>query len=123
MIFPVERLIAAQFPQWAHLPITPVEPGGWDNRTFRLGETMTVRLPSTPGQAGQAEKERCWLPVLAPGPVGAAGSCGRRSSPSPARATPAELAVISTRCSLVDQQRRVVSVDTPARTGATRSGG
>jgi aminoglycoside phosphotransferase (APT) family kinase protein len=66
MIFPVERLIAAQFPWWAHLPITPVQPGGWDNRTFRLGDTMTVRLPSTPGHAGQAEKEQRWLPVLAP---------------------------------------------------------
>jgi aminoglycoside phosphotransferase (APT) family kinase protein len=66
MIFPVERLIATQFPQWAHLPITPVDPGGWDNRTFRLGDMMTVRLPSTPGHAGQAEKEQHWLPVLAP---------------------------------------------------------
>ncbi len=66
MIFPVERLIAAQFPQWAHLPVTPVEPGGWDNRTFRLGGTMTVRMLSSPGHAGQAEKEQRWLPVLAP---------------------------------------------------------
>ena len=42
----VSRLVATQFPQWAHLPITPVEFGGWDNRTFHLGEQMTVRLPS-----------------------------------------------------------------------------
>ena len=32
----VRRLVAGQFPQWAELPITPVEVDGWDNRTFRL---------------------------------------------------------------------------------------
>jgi hypothetical protein len=42
----VTRLIASQFPQWADLPITPAEPNGWDNRTFRLGADMSVRLPS-----------------------------------------------------------------------------
>ena len=40
------RLVVAQFPQWAHLPVRPVELGGWDNRTFHLGEDMSVRLPS-----------------------------------------------------------------------------
>lgn len=42
----VRRLIAAQFPQWAHLDVRPVAAGGWDNRTFHLGEQMSVRLPS-----------------------------------------------------------------------------
>ena len=40
------RLIDSQFPQWSQLPITPVEVDGWDNRTFRLGPELTVRLPS-----------------------------------------------------------------------------
>src|SRR5262245_47039763 len=31
------RLVDSQFPRWAHLPITPVELNGHDNRTFRLG--------------------------------------------------------------------------------------
>jgi aminoglycoside phosphotransferase (APT) family kinase protein len=61
----VGRLIAAQFPQWASLPIRPVA-GGWDNRTFHLGEAMTVRLPSAAHYAAQAEKEQRWLPRLAP---------------------------------------------------------
>ncbi|MCZ7374485.1 hypothetical protein [Micromonospora sp. WMMC250] len=26
----VRRLIAEQFPRWAHLPVRPVEVGGWD---------------------------------------------------------------------------------------------
>lgn len=62
----VSRLIAAQFPQWAHLPIRPVEVDGWDNTTFRLGEDMSVRLPSAGRYAAQVEKEHRWLPRLAP---------------------------------------------------------
>jgi aminoglycoside phosphotransferase (APT) family kinase protein len=61
----VSRLVAAQFPQWADLPIRRVEPGGWDNVTFRLGTDMLVRLPSADRYAGQVSKEHRWLPVLA----------------------------------------------------------
>lgn len=60
------RLVDGQFPQWADLPITPVELSGIDNRTFRLGEQMTVRLPSALGYALQVDKEQTWLPLLAP---------------------------------------------------------
>jgi aminoglycoside phosphotransferase (APT) family kinase protein len=62
----VSRLVAAQFPQWANLPIRPVELDGWDNTTFRLGEDMSVRLPSGDIYAPQVNKEHLWLPVLAP---------------------------------------------------------
>jgi aminoglycoside phosphotransferase (APT) family kinase protein len=62
----VRRLIDTQFPQWRDLPITPVEFGGWDNRTFHLGSRMTVRLPSALGYALQVEKEQRSLPILAP---------------------------------------------------------
>jgi aminoglycoside phosphotransferase (APT) family kinase protein len=62
----VRRLIAAQFPQWAHLPVRPVDVGGWDNRTFHLGDTMSVRLPSAAPYALAVAKEHRWLPVLAP---------------------------------------------------------
>jgi aminoglycoside phosphotransferase (APT) family kinase protein len=62
----VRRLIAAQFPQWDGLPVRPVQPGGWDNRTFRLGDRMSVRMPSRPCYALQVEKEQRWLPRLAP---------------------------------------------------------
>jgi aminoglycoside phosphotransferase (APT) family kinase protein len=62
----VRRLLTAQFPQWADLPITPAVPQGWDNRTFRLGAELSVRLPSAAGYTPQVEKEHRWLPVLAP---------------------------------------------------------
>lgn len=60
----VARLIAEQFPEWAELPIEPVQPQGWDNRTFRLGADMKVRLPSAQPYAAQAEKEWHCLPKL-----------------------------------------------------------
>jgi len=62
----VARLIAAQFPQWADLPVAPVPTSGWDNRTFRLGDELTVRLPSAERYVLQVEKEQRWLPLLAP---------------------------------------------------------
>ena len=42
-----------------------MEIDGWDNRTFRLGEELSVRLPSGDWYALQVEKEQRWLPVLA----------------------------------------------------------
>lgn len=62
----VHRLVASQFPQWAHLSIKPVKQSGWDNRTFHLGEAMLVRLPSAACYSPQAQKEFYWLPKLAP---------------------------------------------------------
>jgi aminoglycoside phosphotransferase (APT) family kinase protein len=62
----VGRLIAAQFPRWSGLPVTPVEADGWDNRTYRLGGGMTVRLPTAAGYVPAVAKETRWLPRLAP---------------------------------------------------------
>jgi len=76
----VRRLVAAQFPAWAGLPVEPVLPGGNDNRTFRLGEGLSVRLPSHERYAAQAAKEQRWLPVLAPWlplPIPAPAALGR----------------------------------------------
>jgi aminoglycoside phosphotransferase (APT) family kinase protein len=80
----VEELVASQFPQWDGLHVTPVEVDGWDNTTFRLGSSMSVRLPSADAYVAQVDKEHRWLPVLAtqvpvPIPVPLA-----RGEPSPA---------------------------------------
>ena len=58
------RLVAAQFPQWAALPVTPVTLNGQDNTTFRLGDELSIRLPSA-SCVPQVAKEHRWLPVLA----------------------------------------------------------
>jgi aminoglycoside phosphotransferase (APT) family kinase protein len=62
----VRELVAGQFPQWASLPVREVEHDGWDNRTFRLGDELSVRLPTGDWYAQQVAKEQRWLPVLAP---------------------------------------------------------
>ena len=67
----VRRLRVAQFPQWADLLVTPVDGNGWDNKTFRLGGHLSVRLPSgDPWRAAHG------------GPVSPRGSpMGRRMQP------------------------------------------
>lgn len=62
----VKLLISEQFPQWADLTLRPVATSGLDNRTFHLGESMSVRLPSQAHYASQVQKEQTWLPKLAP---------------------------------------------------------
>jgi aminoglycoside phosphotransferase (APT) family kinase protein len=62
----VGRLLAAQLPQWAHLPLEPVCSAGTDNAIYRLGDDMAVRLPRIHGATGQVNKEHQWLPKLAP---------------------------------------------------------
>jgi aminoglycoside phosphotransferase (APT) family kinase protein len=61
----VRHLVRSQFPQWGELPVAPVEVEGWDNRTFRLGDDMTVRLPTAAGYVPAVAKESRWLPRLA----------------------------------------------------------
>jgi aminoglycoside phosphotransferase (APT) family kinase protein len=62
----VRQLVTDQFPQWKDLLIQPVAHQGWDNRTFRLGDHMLVRLPSAEEYVRQVLKEQKWLPYIAP---------------------------------------------------------
>jgi len=62
----VRRLIAAQFPRWAGLPVTPLDSSGTDNALFRLGSELVVRLPRIKSATNQVHKEHQWLPRLAP---------------------------------------------------------
>jgi aminoglycoside phosphotransferase (APT) family kinase protein len=62
----VRRLLAAQFPQWAGLPIEPVRSDGTDNAMYRLGGDLAARLPRRPGAVRPMDKEHVWVPRLAP---------------------------------------------------------
>ena len=62
----VRRLLAAQFPQWAGLPIEPVPSSGTVNALYRLGDGLVVRLPRAEWCAGGIAKDSEWLPRLAP---------------------------------------------------------
>ena len=58
------KLIADQFPEYANLPIISVEKQGHDNRTFKLGDTMLIRMPTEESYALKVPKEQELLPRL-----------------------------------------------------------
>jgi aminoglycoside phosphotransferase (APT) family kinase protein len=62
----VRRLVAAQFPTWADLPVAPVPSAGTHNAMYRLGDDLAVRLPRIPGAAADVTREHEWVPRLAP---------------------------------------------------------
>lgn len=60
----IQALLEEQFPDWAELPIVPVDRQGNDNRTFRLGDRLSVRLPSSGAYASAIAKEDHVLQIL-----------------------------------------------------------
>ncbi len=62
----VRRLLAAQFPEWAELPLQRVDSAGTDNALYQLGDELVVRLPRIDWAISQIEREYRWLPQLAP---------------------------------------------------------
>ncbi|MDQ8706939.1 aminoglycoside phosphotransferase family protein [Streptomyces sp. LHD-70] len=62
----VRRLLRAQFPRWADLPVSRLASGGTVNAIYRVGGELTVRLPLTAGGAEVVAQEAHWLPRLAP---------------------------------------------------------
>ena len=62
----VGRLLAAQFPQLAGLPISEVPSTGTVNAIYRLGDHLCARLPRVQQWARDLDKEWHWLPKLAP---------------------------------------------------------
>jgi aminoglycoside phosphotransferase (APT) family kinase protein len=61
----VRRLLAAQQPDLAHLPVRLMA-HGWDNLMYRLGDELAVRLPRRAAAARLIVHEQRWLPVVAP---------------------------------------------------------
>lgn len=61
----VRALLQEQHPDLADLPLLEVGEG-WDNKLFRLGDALAVRLPRRLSAVVLIEQEQRWLPVLAP---------------------------------------------------------
>lgn len=59
------KLISQQFPEYASLTIVDVEKQGHDNRTYRLGRNMLIRMPTAANYALKVPKEQELLPKLA----------------------------------------------------------
>jgi aminoglycoside phosphotransferase (APT) family kinase protein len=62
----VRRLVAAQFPRYADLPISELRSTGTVNAIYRLGDRLYARLPRKQEWARDLDKEWYWLPRLAP---------------------------------------------------------
>jgi hypothetical protein len=62
----VRELVAAQFPQWAALPLEPVGSSGLVNAVYRLGTDLSVRLPFRPSTTDEVRREQAKLAALAP---------------------------------------------------------
>lgn len=62
----VRRLLRAQFPAWADLPVARLASGGTVNAIYRVGDELTVRLPLQPGGADAVATEARLLTRLAP---------------------------------------------------------
>jgi aminoglycoside phosphotransferase (APT) family kinase protein len=62
----VRRLVAAQFPSLAGLPVSAVQPTGTVNAIYRLGDRLCARLPRVRSWAQDLDEEWHWLPKLAP---------------------------------------------------------
>ena len=62
----VGRLVAAQFPELAGLPVSAVRSTGTVNALYRLGDHLCARLPRVRSWAKSLEREWHWLPRLAP---------------------------------------------------------
>ncbi|MDM7829892.1 aminoglycoside phosphotransferase family protein [Cellulomonas edaphi] len=61
----VRRLITAQHPRWADLPIVRLPSSGTDNAMFRLGDDLVVRMPRIHWASGSVDHEAQWLPRIA----------------------------------------------------------
>ncbi|MET0181801.1 MAG: aminoglycoside phosphotransferase family protein [Caulobacterales bacterium] len=62
----VKKLLTAQFPHWANLPIRRIATSGSDHAIYRLGDSISARFPLIGWAQSQPEKEHFWLPILAP---------------------------------------------------------
>ena len=61
----VRALLQEQHADLAHLSLSEVGEG-WDNKLFRLGQDLAVRVPRRAASAALIEHEQRWLPRLSP---------------------------------------------------------
>ena len=61
----IARLISAQFPSLAQMPVRIVGEG-WDNVMARIGDKLAARLPRHTVGEELLKREQTWLPLLAP---------------------------------------------------------
>ena len=55
----VYNLIKNQFPEYSHLEIKSVEKQGHDNRTYKIGDDLLIRMPTAESYAIKVPKGGC----------------------------------------------------------------
>ncbi|QLE78368.1 aminoglycoside phosphotransferase family protein [Francisella sp. Scap27] len=60
-----DKLIKNQFPEYSHLGLKSVEKQGHDNRTYKIGNDLLIRLPTAESYALKVPLEQDLLPKLA----------------------------------------------------------
>lgn len=60
-----KKLIVTQFPEYAELNVSEVEQQGLDNKTYRVGDDMLIRMPTAESYALKVPIEQELLPTLA----------------------------------------------------------
>ena len=60
------RLLRAQLPELADLPLAAVPSSGTVHVIYRVGDELAIRLPRVAGNGASLRKERRWVPRLAP---------------------------------------------------------
>jgi aminoglycoside phosphotransferase (APT) family kinase protein len=90
----VRSLLEAQRPEWAGRSLSPAG-AGTDNTMYRLGDDLLVRLPRTAEKARSIRKEQEWLPRLAPLLAYAVPEPVHAGTPTAARASEHDRALVS----------------------------
>lgn len=60
----VRAMLRDQHPDLADLELREVD-GGWDNKMWRLGDDLAVRIPRTPRGPSLLDQEHRWMPEIA----------------------------------------------------------
>ncbi|MFC3491610.1 aminoglycoside phosphotransferase family protein [Glycomyces rhizosphaerae] len=82
----VRAMLRDQHPDLAELELREVD-GGWDNKMWRLGDHLAVRIPRTPRGPSLLDQEHRWMPEIAkrlPLPVSAPVRLGTATERFPA---------------------------------------
>ncbi|GAA2285784.1 hypothetical protein GCM10009853_045980 [Glycomyces scopariae] len=127
----VRSLLADQHPDLAGLELRPVD-GGWDNRMWRLGDGLALRLPRTERAPLLLEQEHRWLPGLAaalplPVPVPVRRGAPTARFPGPwlvttwVPGTPADLAPVEAPASAEALASFLTALHVPAPADAPRN--
>ncbi len=61
----VKKLLADQFPEWAHLPVKRISSSGTDNAIFKFGDDTLIRVPRRADMLDTLQRQEKWVNPMA----------------------------------------------------------